>query len=237
MRVIAFEIWGDYAHFRKHYTTSSPLTHSIPPPSALRGLVGAMMGLSRKKYPELLSPDLSKLGVRLLSPVKKMRIPMNYIDTKDGAWLTKPPKGRLHTQVRVEFLKDPHFEIFFSHKYSDFMDKFVHRLKEHQSVYTPYLGITECIGNFKFHWDSEVDEYKGISEVVSVFRVESLKEFKLKGAMNILKERIPIFINSERIREKGDEIIFNPKGKPILAEVEGGFLYPCENKEVFTFIG
>jgi len=87
MRVISFKIWSDFAHFRKHYTTSSPLTHSIPPPSALRGFVGAIMGFSRENFPEILSPEKSKFGVRVLLPIKKIRLGLNYMDTKDGSWI------------------------------------------------------------------------------------------------------------------------------------------------------
>jgi len=98
MRVIAFKIWGDYAHFRRHYTTSSPLTHSIPPPSALRGVVGAILGLSSDNYPEELGCDVCQFGVRLLSPLKKIRLGINYLDTKDGKWVNFDLKaGRLNT--------------------------------------------------------------------------------------------------------------------------------------------
>ena len=250
MRVISFKIWGDYAHFRRHYTTSSPLTHSIPPPSALRGIVGAIMGLSRDEYTEKLSPQTTKLGVRLLRPVKKIRWGINYMDTKDGSWVQLNWKTlrpvvkrdghgnfRLHTQVRVELLKDPAFVIFFHHKDNRFMDEFAERLREHRTVYTPYLGITECLANFEFMWDENVEIYSGVAEVTSAFTITNLKELKLKEGTGMVKEKLPVFINNERIRLVGEEVVFNPYGKPILAELKNSFLCPGEDNRTFAFIG
>ena len=249
MRVISFKIWGDYAHFRRHYSTSSPLTHSIPPPSALRGLVGAIMGYSRGEYPEKLGPEDAKFGVRLLQPVKKIRLGVNYMDTKDGSWvqldwnslrpiIEKDTHGnlRLHTQVRMEFLKDPTFEIFFHHNDSSLMDELADRLKDHRSVFTPYLGITECIANFKFLWDRDVRPVEGLLEVVSAFSLDAVKDFKLKGGTGIVRERVPLFIDAQRIRSASREVIFNPFAEPILAEVEGTFAYPDEANKAFAFL-
>jgi len=250
MRVISFKIWGDYAHFRRHYTTSSPLTHSIPPPSALRGLVGAIMGFSREEYPQILAPDMAFFGVRLLRPVKKIRLGMNYMDTKDGSWtqldlkrfrpvVKKDGHGnpRLHTQIRMEFLKDPAFEIFFHHEDDRLMDELSERLKRHQTVYTPYLGITECIANFEFLWDENVEGFHGVSNVLSAFKLSSLKGFKLKMGMGVVKEALPLFINSQRIRQNGEEIVFNPFAQPLRAEIVGAFIYPGRTDETFAFVG
>lgn len=250
MRVISFKIWGDYAHFRRHYTTSSPLTHSIPPPSALRGLVGAIMGLSRDDYPRILAPDKALFGVRLLHPVKKIRLGMNYMDTKDGSWTQLDLKSfrpvvkkygpgipRLHTQIRMEFLKDPMFEIFFHHEDYEVMDDFAKRLQAHKTVFTPYLGITECIANFEFLWDKEVLPFEGVSDVLSAFRLSALREFKLKVGTGIVKESLPFFIDTQRVRQLGDEVIFNPHAQPIFAEVEEAYSYPGRSNETFTFIG
>ena len=250
MRVISFKIWSDFAHFRKHYTTSSPLTHSIPPPSALRGFVGAIMGFSRENFPEILSPEKSKFGVRVLLPIKKIRLGLNYMDTKDGSWIqmdinTLQPvvrkdghgNPRLHTQVRTEFLKDPEFEVFFHHKDKNLMDDLVTRLKSHKAVYTLYLGITECIANFEFLWDEEVETNEGLTRVISVFKPTALKELKLEGTTGIVKERIPLYIDAQRIRKLGEEVVFNPRAEPVLADIAGAFRYPKSADLSFAFLG
>jgi len=45
MKAVVFDVWSDYAHFRKPYTTTSSLTFTLPPPTAIAGLVGAIMGV------------------------------------------------------------------------------------------------------------------------------------------------------------------------------------------------
>ena len=48
MKVLVFDIYGDLAHFRKFYTTSSPLTFPFPPPSTIKGMLGAIIGVDKK---------------------------------------------------------------------------------------------------------------------------------------------------------------------------------------------
>jgi len=238
MRVIAFRVRGDFAHFRRYYTTSSPLSFSIPPPSAIRGLIGAILGLSRNKYPGILSTNFSKVGVRLLSPVKKIRLALNYIDTKDGAWVSRPPsRGRFHTQVRIEFIKDPDYEIYFHHKDKGLMDKFSQMLKAERTVYTPYLGITECIAKVFYLWDEEVKPVKGVSEIVSAFKKSSLISLHLKEGTGIIVERVPIHIGEDRIHTSSDEVVFSPYAGVILAEVKETLEHPVEEGKAFTLIG
>ena len=237
MRVLAFKLEGDFAHFRRHFTTSSPLTHCLPPPSALRGIVGAILGLAPQAFPEKLSSEKSRFGVRLLAPVKKIRLGLNYLDTKDGAWVVKPPKGRLHTQVRVEFLKDPAFEVFFHHEEKALMDELSERLKNHRTVYTPYLGISECLANFEFLWDEEVEPAEGSAKVVSAFRTQDLEDLKLRNGVRLLKEVVPVFLDAERRRCLSEEVIFNPHAEPMEAAIKEAFGYPQKTGETFTFVG
>jgi CRISPR-associated protein Cas5h len=44
-KVLVFDIWSDYAHFRRGYTTTSPLTYPFPTRTALTGIVAAILGL------------------------------------------------------------------------------------------------------------------------------------------------------------------------------------------------
>ncbi len=237
MRVIAFKLRGDFAHFRRYFTTSSPLTYCISPPSTLRGLVGAILGLTPQVFPEKLTPEKSHFGIRLLAPIKKIRLGLNYLDTKDGAWVVKPPKGRLHTPVRVEFLKDPAIEVFFHHKDKTLMDELSERLKNHQTVYTPYLGISECLATFEFLWDEEVEPFKGYAKVVSAFRARDLENLKLRNGVKLLKEIIPVFIDAERRRHLSEEVIFNPHAEPIEIAIKEALGYPQKPGETFTFVG
>ena len=41
-RVLVFDIWGDFAHFRRFETTTSPLTYPFPTGSAIAGYLAAI---------------------------------------------------------------------------------------------------------------------------------------------------------------------------------------------------
>ena len=81
-QVLVFDISGEYGHFRKFNTTSSPLTYSIPTHTALAGILGAILGIERESstgvFPEgvipvneLFSPDTRNFGIQILNPIKK----------------------------------------------------------------------------------------------------------------------------------------------------------------------
>jgi CRISPR-associated protein Cas5h len=108
-RVIVLDVWGDYAHFRKIYTTSSPLTYSFPPRTALSGLIGAIVGLDKEDYFRHFLRKDAKIGCKILKPIKKVRIGENLINTKSAIQMHLI-KNR--NQIRVEFVKDPSYRIY-----------------------------------------------------------------------------------------------------------------------------
>jgi len=55
MKVLVFDLFGDFAHFRKYYTTTSPLTFSFPPPPTIAGILGAIYGASKEEYLDIFS--------------------------------------------------------------------------------------------------------------------------------------------------------------------------------------
>ena len=79
-KVIVFDIWGNYAHFRKPYTTTSPLTYSIPSRTVLTGIIGAIMGIEKGKNNEILNYSNCNLSLKILNPIKKVLINQNLIN-------------------------------------------------------------------------------------------------------------------------------------------------------------
>ena len=86
-KILVFDVWGEYAHFRKYYTTTSPLSFSIPPRTAISGLMGAIIGLSKDEYLKYFSKEQAQIAVRILNPIKKVRLAENLINTKDDYFI------------------------------------------------------------------------------------------------------------------------------------------------------
>ena len=72
---IVFELWGDYAHFRKFYTTSSPLTYPFPPKPTIIGILSSILGFDKKnnEYLKHFEKDTFLIALQLINPVKKIK--------------------------------------------------------------------------------------------------------------------------------------------------------------------
>jgi len=236
-KFLIFDIWGDYAHFKKYYTTSSPLTFSIPPRTALIGLISAIIGIDKKKYLSVMTKDKAKIAIRIINPIKKVRMTQNLIDTKGGYW--RPVKrGSLtgHTQIRFEYLKEPKFRIYFRHSDINLYELLKMNLKSHKSAYTPCLGISELIADFGFIAETSIvngTNDKDFANIHTVIPLDILKEIDLlEPGRKYFKERIPVEMLPERIVTEYREILYEVEGKPIRAKVRNPLV--LSNGDVIT---
>lgn len=69
-KLLCFDIWADYAHFKKYYTTTSPLTFSIPPKTSIYGIIGAILGMGKNEYLYYFQPGMCQIGIQIMKPIK-----------------------------------------------------------------------------------------------------------------------------------------------------------------------
>ncbi len=236
MRVLSFLLFGDLAHFRKFYTTSSPLSFPFPPPPTVRGIVGAVMGFSKEDYLER-TRGIS-VGVSLRSPLKKVRMGINLIFTKGSSGKFDPTlipsrKGdinkTLRTQIKAEFVKDPVYKIYVSGN-DDLIDELAQLLKEHRTHYTVSLGLSELLADFKFDGIYEGRRLEVSSRADSVVPVKCVHEIDLERPQKIGKERVPADMDTDRKVLSYEDVIFNMDGGSLFGKFEG--LVELENGEV-----
>jgi CRISPR-associated protein Cas5h len=79
MDIIAFDIQGKMAHFRKYYANNTAFSYSLPPRTTITGMLAAMLGLARDSYYEAFALDKIRIGVCLLTPVKKTFHRVNFL--------------------------------------------------------------------------------------------------------------------------------------------------------------
>lgn len=196
-KVLTFDLWGEYASFRRPYTTTSQVTYPFPTRTSLSGLLASMLGFERDTYYEDFSYRNSRIGIQLLSKIKKMSLPMNLIDTKKGYYLWDIPENP-RTQIRHEILKDVQYRIYVWLKSDKYYENLRKRLRDHTSFYTPYLGMAPFIANFRF-----VNEYTSVrrkeNKEVSVLTVVP-EEYGIKPLSNHRYGRInmPSYMDVER---------------------------------------
>ena len=229
-RILVFDVFGDYAHFRKIYTTTSPLTYQIPPRTALCGLIGAILGLRKanNEYLKHFTLDKAKIGLRVLNPIKKVTIAENLIHTKKGEGCEGIGMNiiKKRTQINFEFLKDPKYRIYFWHKDEELYLQLKNNLAEHKTVYTPCLGLSENIANFEYVGEFGVTErytQRGFLEIHSVIPMGKILEreginFGVAGR-DYFPVKLPIEMNQERVVTKYGNVLIEQNGSPIEAKI------------------
>lgn len=217
-RVLVFDIWGDYAHFKRIETTTSPLTYPIPTGTALSGLISAIVGFERDSYSEKFTPETTELAIRIINPIRKSRVNLNLVNTKKGFFL-RDIKKNPRTQIPFEFVKQPKYRIYFRTKENDFYKKLKVCLENHECFYTPYLGISELIANFEYvgefiaksHSETEKEE---VHSIVRKDRVRLIVEKEKRYGF----ERIPLYMDRDRVVKEFIDIFFEVEGKTLTVE-------------------
>lgn len=224
MDALIFDVFGDLGHFRKFYTTSSPLTFSFPPPPTVKGMIGAIAGIDKKEYLNVLKSGPCKIGIKIMNPVKKIRMGLNLINTKDNVWIPmKSGKHEARTQVKTEFLKDPMFRIYFMHEDRNLFYDIVDKIKSHNNVYTLSLGLSEMIADYRYVNLCKVKEIEDSKVYIeSILPVDFIEddEIDFENGKKYFKEKIPVDMNNERIVSSYQDVIYEVNGRSIKSHVK-----------------
>ncbi|MBK8664241.1 MAG: CRISPR-associated protein Cas5 [Ignavibacteriales bacterium] len=84
MKTLIFDVTGEFAHFRKFNTTSSPLTYLIPTRTAVAGLLGAIVGFGREEFYEYFLREKAEIAIQAKNKLTKQGYAFNLINTKEG---------------------------------------------------------------------------------------------------------------------------------------------------------
>lgn len=140
MQTLVFTAGGAYARFRCPHTTTSALTFLSIHPIAVKGLIGAVLGVA---YDELYEYTRNmRIGIQVLNPV--------YKDTQSFNLIAQSNNNKAaNFQSRVQFLRDVKYRIFVSDE-EEKLQKLKYALQSHEYVFTPYLGCSEHIAKLEY---------------------------------------------------------------------------------------
>lgn len=239
MRTLVFDVRGDYGHFKKPYSPMSPVTFPLPPPPAVLGMLGAILGLPKTEYHAQLGWAKVRIGIRLLAPVRIFRSAINLINTKDGTdkYLRPRAHTNTHIQVNYEFLKNPAFRIYVGELPPDKHNQLKSLLENERSVYTPVLGLAQCLADI--NWVGEIPARQTRLKSTAIHSVISLKEGIgpiYEPGRRYQRTRIPTIMDGERIVHHYQEILLAEDAGPIECRIAGGTELYQVGDEIVSFL-
>ena len=243
MRVVVFDIWGTFAHFRKFWTTSSSLSYPFPPPPTIRGILGAILGYRKEEYIRKTKPF--KVGVRILNPVKRLKVSLNLIDTKRlGTGFNNLARnigknGLLHTQAVVEILKNPKYRIYVSSEDPKLLKDLEETLKREENIYTISLGWANFLAKYSYKGAFEgkfIETSKRVDSVIPVENVLNL-DFERENPQYLARDRIPLKLAEDRRPLNYTSVVYSLDAKPLRGEFKGLIELQKEEREIIHLFG
>ena len=134
-RIVAFTLRGSLAHFRRPDTLGTHATYPFIPRTALRGLIGAVLGLEGSE----LLPAEARTGVSLVGPVRTVAQEMSLHGKK---WIGAGTNDSFHRPTSIELLVNPRYRVYYA---GPRLEELAERLEKRQSVYHTYLGSAFCL--------------------------------------------------------------------------------------------
>ncbi|MEK4799374.1 type I-B CRISPR-associated protein Cas5b [Thermoactinomyces sp. FSL K6-2592] len=224
MRTLIFDLWGEWGHFRKYYSTSSPLTFAVITPTAALGVIGAILGLAKEdnEYLKILNQAGTKIGIGVNRPVKKTSMGINYINTKGNVWVPKQRKEGARSPICVEYLRDPHYRLYVAMGDGVLYQQLVDRVRNHETHYTLSLGLSELLANFRFVDECDSQLVHNPEQPVELHSIVPLSMIRPKGVpfkpgKKYKKEMLPICIDEHRVVQRYEECLIETQGKDIFA--------------------
>ncbi len=167
MEVLQIDITGKLAHFRKYYANNTAMSFSIPPRTTVIGMLAGMLGRPRDTYYEEFASDRIRIGISVLTPLKKTFHRLNMLSVKRKGDLNGSG-GRIQTPFEVmsgfDISRDMvTYRVFVSCTDSgtDTFEalKMVLRLKEHRFALTfGTANFTASVSAFSIYERADIQE-------------------------------------------------------------------------------
>ncbi len=222
---VVFSVKGPFAHFRKFYSQTSAMSYSIPPRTAISGIIGAILGIPREKAYELMQPPNGYICLQVVNPVRKITSTANLLSTKKDFLSDLFKRSRLEyfdstenrTQIPMEVLipQPPNsnlkFRVAFWHNDENRLRKLANYLQNKNSFYPIYLGISEFLATVEFEGITEsaveLTGYEG--EIHSVVVGKMIDNVLVKPGTNFNVEYMLIYMNNDFSAKSHANVIYS----------------------------
>lgn len=217
---VIFDVASDLAHFRRQYAITTALTYTLPPRTALCGLVGAVLGLPKNDSLVEFGDEII-FGLQILRPVRTGHVSINLVNTKDNRTF-RLEGDNPRTAMRYEVIREPRFRIMFSHPRLG--PQLTHVLGQGESKYTPCLGLAWMIawfeGNCRTVMGEVVEGDQTPQSFISPIRCDDVQgtiQWSTDGAYQ--RVRMPAVMQPDRRVTRYELYIIDTTGRPINASL------------------
>lgn len=128
MKAAVFDLMGSLAHFRRPDTTATHLSYPFITPTAVKGLVGAVLGRD-----DFVTRD--RVAIQLLKPVATVAQRMSLLGKDGGTVFNRP--------TTIELVVNPAYRIYYVG--DEYAEELGDMLGQGRSVYPTYLGAAFCL--------------------------------------------------------------------------------------------
>jgi len=178
MEILSFEIIGKFAHFRKYYANNTAMTYSLPPRTTILGIIGGAMGLPKESYHEDMNSENIRIGVKVVSVIKKSFHRLNYLMIKNNSDFRGKRKTPVQTPFEIVSGIDPkrdevHYRIFVSstEKGKEVFEKIKSVFLSKRFIYNPTMGpanFSARITKIELYTENEVSMLKVNNELLTL---------------------------------------------------------------------
>lgn len=223
VKCLCFKLKGDYAHFRPYYTTSSPTTYSLMPPTSIYGLLGAILGLDKNEnyYYKVLSNAKTRVGIGPIKSIRKTIMGTNLVNTKNNYWVpTNKNSSGPRTPTRFEYLVDIEYLIFVSMEDEKLLDELSNRVRNHEIAYSISMGLANLLADIEFVIFDKLNEnitkdYIQLDTSVSIDKISTSNGIKIISNIKYCKERYVKEFGDNRIPLSYIDVLFSCDGNNI----------------------
>jgi len=245
--LVAFDLVGPMAHFRKFYTNSSSLSYHVPPRTTLAGMLAAVLGLRRDTYYDLFSLEQARIGVALRAPVRTLVQTVNLLQTKTGDW----HGGQARTQIPTEWVlpKSPdhrallRYRVYFQHRDPGLTREVAARVQAPRYAYPLFLGVAYCpawVENARLYEEDHIlwDDAPATVAVDTVVPAARVQNMVVRPGLRVLPDRMPLDFHPDRTLRAIANVVWEDQGQPLPVRLTGPrFRLPEDPEEVWhTFL-
>ena len=191
---VYFDIYSDFAFFKKPDINKTSLTYNLPPKPAILGIIGSVLGMSgiskqyenneslqQKKVPQSKGKNDSestqdmfpefyrrlehlKIGIKPIGDFPFNKITNTY-NSRNSYFGNEYENIPIHEQLLIR----PTYRIYIYEQTEDkLVPELVYRLKNSNPIFMPYLGKNEFIACFtNINMSNDVKPIKGTPEYIS----------------------------------------------------------------------